>query len=94
MILVKVVEDHKQNRYDYFNTVIQYVVDNLYLDMISKNQEISVHGTASIMVSTKRPDSLSTPLVQKHAISMEKKKENSRNSEAQDQTLLLALHKN
>ena len=43
MILVKVVEDPKQDRDDYFDTVIQYVVDNLDLDMTSKNQEISDH---------------------------------------------------
>ena len=43
MILVKVVEDPKQNRDDYFDTVIQYVVDNLDLGMTSKNQEISAH---------------------------------------------------
>ena len=69
MILVKVVEDPKQNRDDYFDTVIQYVVDNLDLDMTSKN-----HGTTSIMVPNKRPDSVSTPLVQKRAISMEEKR--------------------
>ena len=49
---LKVVEDPKQNRDDYFDTVIQYVVENLdlELDMTYKNREISVHGTASIKV--------------------------------------------
>ena len=72
--MVKVVEDHKQNRDDYFDTVIQFVVDNLDLDMTSKNQEISVHGTASIMVPNKLPDSVSTPLIQKRTISTEEKR--------------------
>ena len=74
MILNKVVEDPKQNRDDYFDAVIQYVVGNLDLDTTSKNQEVSVHGTASIMVPKKWPNSVSTPLVQKRAISVEEKR--------------------
>ena len=52
---LNVAEDPKQNRDDYFDTVIQYVVENLDLDMTYKNREISVHGTASIKV---HPDKL------------------------------------
>ena len=47
---LNVVEDPKLNRDDYFDTVIQYVVENLDLDMTYKNREISVHGTAPIKV--------------------------------------------
>ena len=47
---LNVVEDPKQNWDDYFDTVIQYMVENLDLDMTYKNKEISVHATASINV--------------------------------------------